>query len=662
MSEQQMIPQTQKPTRIGASLTQSIVRILAVLWRSIFWIWSIFILGIIIGVLGNAVFTLLTTGKIDFTGTFTVLTWLNTHLTLCIVILIPILVLTFCSFLAHRRQRRAAQEHQHLHEESLIVLAKGVQKALDERASKPTTPPFTPSSMEAIQQELAPAKAIWNVPYQRNPYFTGREHLLNQLRENLTTNTATALTQAQAINGLGGIGKTQTAVEYAYRYRAHYQTVLWVNAETEDLFRSDMVLLAQPTLLNLPQKDEKEQHIILDAVIEWLNTHTGWLLILDNVEHITSIFTLLFQRTPLALQHDHGHVLLTTRSQAVGPYINAIEIEIMDTNEGAHFLLQRAKKNPYTKEEYALAQTIVEAMNGLPLAIDQAGAYMEETHCSVSHYLHLYQDQKTRTALLQRRGMLASDHPASVAVTFTLSLQQVQQQSAVAADILRTCAFLSPEHIPEAIMIEGATELGPARHTRIHAQYALDKEFTILQAYSLIYRDAEQQTISLHRLVQAVTQESMNKDEQRLWVERIVQAINRTFPDSEYTNWASCQQYLAHVRVCQVFIHQWKIETPEAAHLLHQTANYLYDRAQYPEAEALYQQALAISKKTEGPDHPSTGSTLHELARLYQAQGRYPEAEPLYQQALAIYQKALGPDHPKTKIASKSYNQLKKKK
>src|SRR5260221_8800096 len=121
--------------------------------------------------------------------------------------------------------------------------------------------------------EIAPSHA-WNVPYQPNPFFTGREELIKQLHDNLMNRKAVALTQA--ISGLGGIGKTQTAVEYAYRYRDEYHDVLWVNAATRDTLITSFLDLAHQ--LNLPEKDEQDQNITVQAVKRWLEQHGHWLL------------------------------------------------------------------------------------------------------------------------------------------------------------------------------------------------------------------------------------------------------------------------------------------------------------------------------------------------------------------------------------------------
>src|SRR2546425_7652318 len=118
---------------------------------------------------------------------------------------------------------------------------------------------------------------LWNIPSQRNQFFTGREDLLSQLHHALHTENAVALSHPQGISGLGGIGKTQTALEYAYRYRADYDAVFWVRADSLAELTSSFVELAY--LLNVPERNERDQNLIVEAVLRWLHLHGGWLLI-----------------------------------------------------------------------------------------------------------------------------------------------------------------------------------------------------------------------------------------------------------------------------------------------------------------------------------------------------------------------------------------------
>src|SRR5947207_6131574 len=213
----------------------------------------------------------------------------------------------------------------------------------------------------------------WNVPYRRNPFFTGREEVLTSLAQMLTADKWGALTQG--ISGLGGIGKTQIAVEYAYRHREQYRFILWVRAATPETLISDFVTLA---------------------------------------------------------------VLLLRR---------------------AKLLANDATLDQASTQDRSNAEVIVKMVDGLPLALDQAGAYIEEIACGLAAYLDLYQTR--RKELLQRRGGLPTDHPEPVSTTWSLSFQQVEQANPAAADLLRLCAWLAPDAIPEEIITQGTAEPGP---------------------------------------------------------------------------------------------------------------------------------------------------------------------------------------------------------
>ncbi len=510
-------------------------------------------------------------------------------------------------------------------------------------------------------QTSIPSQLIWNVPYRRNPFFTGREEILADLYTVLQNNEAAALTQTQAISGLGGIGKTQIAVEYAYRYRDHYQAIFWITASTREAFTADFVMLA--ALLDLPEQREQGQDIVVRAVKRWLTTHTRWLLILDNVDNPQLIADFL----PV---HSTGDILLTTRLQALGTLARSIEVEKMGLDEGVIFLLRRTKVlapgaslDQSTVESQAKAVEIVTALDGLPLALDQAGAYIEETRCGLSQYLDLYGTR--RKELLQRRGRFPVDHPDSVAATWSLSFQQVEQESLAAADLLRLLAFLDPEAIPEEIIIMGAAELGPALEGVDSDPLKVDTVIELLLRYSLIRRTSESQSLSMHRLVQAVLKDGMDRDTQRLWAERAIRAVNRAFPDVELKTWERCQRCLPHVLICATYIEAYEIAFPEA--LLQQaltirqqvlvanhpdTARSLNDlgvlyltQGKYQQAEPLLQQALAIRQKKLGVEHPDTATSLNNRALLYYEQGRYSSAETLYRDALEIRRRVLEPGH-----------------
>jgi tetratricopeptide (TPR) repeat protein len=301
------------------------------------------------------------------------------------------------------------------------------------------------------------------------------------------------------------------------------------------------------------------------------------------------------------------------------------------------------------------AGTIVSEMDGLPLALDQAGAYIEETGCSVATYLDIY--RKQRAELLKRRGGLKPDHPLPVASTWSLSFQKVEAANQAAADLLRLCAFLAPDAIPEEIITAGESDLCQNLQSLAEDPVKLQDAIGELRKYSLVRRNPDQ-VLTIHRLVQEVLKASMNDKIRHAWAERAVRAVNSVFPHVEVATWQQCKRYLPHAQVCAELISEYALAFPEAARLLNQAAFYLYEHALYEQAEPLYRRALAIVEKLLGPEHPDTATSLNNLAALYDAQGEYEHAEPLYQRALAIREQLLGPEHPDTATIRENYQRL----
>lgn len=276
-------------------------------------------------------------------------------------------------------------------------------------------------------------------PFGRNRFFTGRKQLLSTLRSQFIQTRSVTLTQSQALTGLGGIGKTQTAIEYAYRYRDLYHAVFWVRAANHETLVADFVALAH--LLELPGREVQDQMLVVAAVKRWLEQHGSWLLILDNADDPG----LLIDFLP---NEGAGHILLTTRAQATGSIASSLQVEKMRVAESMRLLLRRAKllsideplENVST-EARAQARIIVQELDGLPLALDQVGAYIEEVRCSLSEYQALY-EQRRLDLFKRQSSLLSADYPHTVASTWTLSFERVEQANPAAAELLRLCAFL----------------------------------------------------------------------------------------------------------------------------------------------------------------------------------------------------------------------------
>ena len=494
----------------------------------------------------------------------------------------------------------------------------------------------------AASAPRAALPAIWNIPYPRNPFFVGRDHELVQVHQQLQANQTAAVSQPQAISGLGGIGKTQIALEYAYRYHQDYTAVLWARAESIEALVSSYMALA--TLLRLPEREAREQEIVVQAIKIWLQTHRDWLLILDNADELTLLSDFL-PPSP------GGHLLLTTRATATAQLAHRLEIETLLPESGALLLLRRATLLPSdgsleqtTQEEQELALQITQELGGLPLALDQAGAYLEETGMDLVRYWNIYKQHRA-TLLQQRRGLIA-DHPEAVAATWALSFQRVSEKNFAAAELLRLCAFLSPDAIPEEIFIAGASLLGSLLALVVGDDIQFNQAIEALRAYSLVRRDPKRKTLSVHRLVQVVLQDTMEQTEKYMWAERAIRAINITFPHVEQNMWLQCERLLPQALTARQVIEHYQIVSEDAGRLLYETASYLEDRARYAEAEPFFQQALRIREQHLGLNHADVALTLNKLANLYISRGKYTEAEPLYLRALQIREQAHGPDHP----------------
>ena len=486
--------------------------------------------------------------------------------------------------------------------------------------------------LERKQQFTGPP---WNVPIPRNPFFTGREGVLGDVERELRAGGLVALT------GMGGVGKTQIAAHFAHEHRCEYSAVLWASAASEATLLSDFAAIAG--LLNLPEKDEKDQALAVAAAKRWLEANCGWLLILDNASDLATAHQFMPQA-------GKGHVLVTTQAQATGD-LQEIEVADMLPEDGALLLLRRAKiikaDAPLSAAAVAARDSAIEAskeLGGLPLALDQAGAYIEETGCGLASYLELY--RQCHAELLKRRGGLGRDHPESVATTFALSFDKVATASPAGADLLRLCAFLHPDAIPEEIFTEGAAELGPNPSAVAADPLKLDAAFAEILKYSLLRRDADAKTLGIHRLVRVVMQDGLTQGERCQWAERAVRAVSQAFPAVHFPNWTQCERFVPQALACASLVETYLFEFKEAPRLLNQAGLYLHGRARFSDAEMLYQRALAIFEKVLGPEHPDVASSLNNLAALYEDQGRYAEAQPLFRRALAVNEKVLGPDHP----------------
>jgi tetratricopeptide (TPR) repeat protein len=509
-------------------------------------------------------------------------------------------------------------------EDALSHVVRGIKEVIDDLKLKARMPGVDRPS------------PLWNVPYWRNPFFTDREDTLTGLYSAFAS-LQTSL-RVQALSGLAGVGKTQVAVEYAYRYANSYQAVLWGHADSPDILLSSFVDLAE--ILGLPERKETSQPLIVRAVKQWLQRNTRWLLIVDNLEDTDLL------REVVPSPHS-GHILVTTRAHRTGHIARNVNLAPLQADDGALLLLRRAKLlipgaalSDASDTDNNVAKEIAQVVHGLPLALDQAGAYIEETGRGLSDYVGLYQQYSS--SLLKRRGASSQDHPESVATTFSLSFEKVKTLNPTSIELLEFCAFLHPDAIPEEMLILGVSALSPLLRAAATNPIELDRAIEDLLKFSLVRRESARNILIVHRLVQTVVKDTLSKERQQEYVEQVVRVINTVFPAAEFSNWTLCQRYLPQAQTCAKLIQQQNVLLPEASQLIYRVGIYLYQRGLYEQAEALLIQASAMKETLFGAEYHEIVPILNALARVYNKQGRYPQAEPILLRALTLGEKESG--------------------
>ncbi len=513
-----------------------------------------------------------------------------------------------------------------LHEDEMQLALKHLNQRIREivNVQVPTTPE---------------GQRIFLVPYERNPAFTGREDILAELDKALLKGSG-ALSQVAAISGLGGVGKTQTAVEYVYRHRDQYTAVLWAVAESDQTLAPGYAEIARH--LGLAGSEEQNQATIRDAVKAWLEKHDGWLLVLDNAD------TPALLKPYLPRQHD-GCVLITSRAytlQELGIF-GLLRLDTLPPQEASTFLFTRTGRDPSTSSqaEQMAATDLVQELGYLPLALEQAAAYLVETGASFSAYLASY--RKRRLQLLEAGK--AREHPDSVATTWDLNFAEVEKTPA-SADLLRVSSFLAPETIPLDLLAVGAGEIeGPlgAELARIAGDpLVLDELLAPLLRYSLAKREPASPSFSVHRLIQAVVRERLGEERGKFWAERAMLALNAAFPYIELESWPTCDRLIAHAQVLAGWIEHYTLYSLHGLHILNQAGYYLWTRGQYTAAELLFRQAISIQEETLGTDTPSLADSLNNLAELLRERDNFDGAKQLHRRALNIRERDLPPGHP----------------
>ncbi|MGD8237513.1 MAG: FxSxx-COOH system tetratricopeptide repeat protein [Armatimonadota bacterium] len=453
------------------------------------------------------------------------------------------------------------------------------------------------------------------VPVPRNQHFTGREGLLAELREALASGRPAALTQAS--DGPGGVGRTQVALEYAYRHEEDYGVIWWVRAEEPSMLAADYAALAEQ--LRLPQSDATEQGLSVEAVREWQAGNERWLLVFDSAPGPEAVREYL----PRA---ETGHVIITSDNPDWSGVAQALTVEVLAPEEAIELLLRGTGQ-----EDQEAAGELAEELGYLPLALAQARACMAESNRSLADYLELYRGRR-------------EDDP--VATTLGLSLDAVAAESPAASDLLSLCAFLAPEDIPLGMIFDGAGDL-PERLAGAAADSArLEELRSVLGRYSLV--ECTGDAMSIHPLVQAVVRDGLTEDDARTWCGAAAQTVTTSFPFEcqEPHTWGQCYRLLGHALGVARHCEALGAGAEPGGSALCRLGLYLHGLGEMGPAQSALERARKLHEGAYGPEHSQVAAILGNLGLVLRDLGDLEGARELYERALAMDEKAHGPDYP----------------
>jgi len=525
------------------------------------------------------------------------------------------------------RQRESLAQYQQEYDE----LKKHVPSAQMQNVTNLLQQQYT--KLDDIKKLLPP---IWNVPYHHNPNFIGRVDILSNLRLSLTSGEPTAW--KQAITGMGGVGKTQLAVQYIYLHKTDYNVIWWIRCEEVVVMDADYADLA--VSLYLPEKDSPDQTEITTAVKRWLEHHSGWLLIFDNAQDPEEIRNYL-------PRGGAGHLIITSRNIDWGGAAKLLPVRIFDRADSVDFLCKRA-----WQDDTKAADALADELGDLPLALEQAGAYIETTGIMLTDYQELFQSRRKE---LWDDETPPPDYHSLVATTWSLAMEQVSKESHVAADLLNLCAFLASDGISLEMLSKGAEHLPEPLAATAIDRLAMNRAKKVLMRYSLV--EVTGNALSVHRLVQTVIRDRIAENNRKVWIEAALHILCDAFPiksddpeSIDIQTLVDCSCLLPHALSASKHAEILEVALGLVSNLLNQAGSYLRERADLYEAKELHERALKIAEAFYHKKHPDVAICLENLGRVLRDQGNLEDAKNQLERALKIDEASYGSEHPHVAI------------
>lgn len=482
---------------------------------------------------------------------------------------------------------------------------------------------------------------IWDVP-PRISHFTGRDTILEALRRELVENpNQAAVLVPRALFGLGGVGKTALANEYAYRYTGDYDVVWWIPAEDPADIRRSLVQLSRE--LQLPEYNDQAETIrrLLLALTEG-RPKTRWLIIYDNASQPADLDGLVPATTRF------GHVLITSRDPSWQQRGRMLQVDAFTRSESTALLRRRAPQ--ITDDE---ADRLAELLEDLPLALNQAAAWHEETKLSTVEYLRQYEEKHS----LLPAASLLPEYPRAVGATFGVSYEHLRSKSVAAAQLLQLCSHFGPEAISVDMFWRGryAPDIPMPLRSRMLDRTWLRRELKNISRYELIQLDQGRDRFQLHRLVQRILRGTVAIGEQDATprhAQSILAHANPGNPDE-----VDLQSLGKHAELSPHLLPSGIIEStdPEARKVVLDQVRYRYMVGDYQGGRDLARLTIEEWERQFGPDDVQLLLAKRHLAATLRVSGEPEEALQLAERVLARFRALLGYDHEHTLATADSY-------
>ena len=465
---------------------------------------------------------------------------------------------------------------------------------------------------------------VWNVPA-RNPGFTGRDGLLAEMRKRLLAGDRAVV---QALHGMGGMGKTQLAMEYAYRFAGAYELAWWVNSEQAALIGDQFAVLGAELRC---VKADATVEAVRAAVLAELRQGGQWLLVFDNAESPGDVRGWL--------PGGGGHVLITSRDRRWGAIAAPVEVDVLARAESIAIL-----QNEVPGLSADDADRLADALGDLPLAVAQAAGFIAETGIAAADYLDLL---RTRAAELLTENV-PDFYPRSLAAATQLIADRLAADDPAAAELANLCAFLGPEPVPEDLFTSVPGELPGELAARAADPLAWRQALAQLARQSLARIDPR--GLVMHRLTQAILRDRLTPAQAaaaRACTEAILAAADPGDPGNPVT-WPRWAQLMPHLLAADLAA----AGNPGLRWMACNACGYLLARGDTRTAHDLATDLRQHWRDRLGDDHENTRAAVLYLAWALQDMGLYAEARELDEDTLARVRRLFGDDDLHTLVSA----------